>query len=62
MKNEIKDMIILSAVCVGLAIGWWAMWVQPRALFLESVMDCMSAMGDHSEDAYRECAMEIKNQ
>ncbi len=61
MKNEIRDMILFSVVCISLAAGWWAMWVHPRTLFLESVMDCMTEANDHSEEAYNTCAAKIKN-
>jgi len=51
--SKVKTLILVAAVGLGLAFGWYKVWVEPQDEFLNKVLDCTD--GDTSEEAYDYC-------
>ena len=51
--SKVKILILVAAVGLGLAFGWYKIWIEPRDAFLDKVLDCTD--GDTSQAAYHDC-------
>ena len=56
------DWAYVFLVVMFSAFVWWKLWIEPRDIFLNSVMDCMNEFEDSSRETYNFCASEVKNE
>jgi len=51
--SEVKTYVLIVAVGLGIAFGWYKVWIEPRDAFLDQVLECTD--GDRSKAAYDDC-------
>jgi len=56
--SEVKTFILVGAVGLGIAFGWYKLWIEPRDAFVAQILECTD--GDRSRAAYNRCVETIK--
>jgi len=56
--SEVKTLVVVGAVGLAVAFGWYKYWVEPRDAFVAQILECTD--GDRSRAAYDRCIETIK--
>ena len=55
---SLKETALFMTILLTFGVAWYKVWVEPRDIYLNQVMDCMGE--DREKESYKRCAKQVQ--